>query len=108
MRCDPCTIEQVVIFVRSRGFDLVSLMARRQYGSTGTVGLWKNGSAGVIKRNPTSEGATDLQESSKRFKSMNKELTDETVCDEESPEKAANALVLQNGSPIADPESPAP
>ena len=61
MSMDPDTLEHVVRYIRDLGVQLEELMNRRQYGGGDLeTGVWRNGSAGLVrmttKQNEESDG----------------------------------------------------
>ena len=81
VKLDACSLEHIVHFIREEGVDVESLMARRQYGSASAPGVWRNGSAGLVRRldgeSPEDEGEAEDAGASKkqRFKSCNSDTS---------------------------------
>ena len=55
VKLDASSLEQIVLFIRDCGADVDSLVGRRQYGGP-TPGVWRIGSAGLIRK---SEGGIE-------------------------------------------------
>ena len=69
IKCDSGSIEQIIQYVRGNGLDLDSLLNKRQYGNEHGNGVWRNGSAGLVRKVDPCDCWDG--ESKKRFKTCN-------------------------------------
>ena len=44
------TLEHIIAFIRAHGFSLDALTSKRAYHATDEPGLWRNGSAGLVRK----------------------------------------------------------
>ena len=67
---DSDSIHCVIRFIRNAGVDIESLTQTRAYNAN--AGVWKNGSAGLIKKLDTDRDTDDGKVGLKKYRSMNK------------------------------------
>ena len=70
VKLDAGTIEQLVLFIRDGGVSGDDLVTRRSYGTVGD-GVWKNGSAGLIKKLNADELDDDKSDRKRKYQSLN-------------------------------------
>ena len=93
VKLDAGTIEQLVLFIRDGGVSVEDLGTRRSYGTVGE-GVWKNGSAGYIKKLAQSDELDDDKSDRKRkYQSLNAQ---ETLLTDHQLEDASEMCVLQD------------
>ena len=93
VKLDAGTIEQLVLFIRDGGVSVEDLGTRRSYGTVGE-GVWKNGSAGYIKKLAQSDELDDDKSDRKRkYQSLNAQETQYT---DHQLEDASEMCVLQD------------
>ena len=56
IKCDEGTIEHVIEFLRASGLDRDCLLNKRQYGTGKGDGIWRNGSAGFVRKLKLGDG----------------------------------------------------
>lgn len=64
VKLDPDVLHFVFKYIKHRGFDIDTLLAKRVYGTSGSDGIWKQG-GGFVAKVPT-DGSTRLR----RFKTV--------------------------------------
>lgn len=98
VRLDGDTLDHLVAFMRAEGVDIDSLTTKRQYGNGGNApGVWRNGSAGLIRKLVACDDAPDK----KRYQSLNSsnsrsDSDSQALTDDGEP---TDPLPLQDGSP---------
>ena len=87
VRLDSDTLEHVIVFIR-HPLDLSNFTTKRQYGGVHDVGVWRNGSAGLVQK-------------------LNKD--DATLQEEEAPVQKRFKTLRPDAQPVADSNtSPVP
>ena len=96
VKLEPDSIAQIVHFIRDQGVDADDLQNRRSYGNIGAApGVWKNGSAGLIRKINRDEEDDPDGCCSKKYKTLKGSGQDD-----------AGSLPVDDAEPVANGEAP--